>query len=230
MPPARGDQSSMLSATGQMAGGHTPGFTDSYGKSSACRQTCPRPEGDSMVTASQQILAIDDDTTVQEILTCFLGDGYRVRCAATGAEALRKLRREPVDLVVLDHRLPGRTGLDILPELRLICPKVPVIMLTGYGSEWICAAAFKLGVADYLQKPVSAVDLVGAVRRIRSHRALGRRLAFPCAGREPDASGGAGSAVYAGREGHRPDTAPLLGTLLPVRPGASGWNEQVPAL
>jgi len=121
-----------------------------------------------MVTASQQILAIDDDTTVQEILTCFLGDGYRVRCAATGAEALRKLRREPVDLVVLDHRLPGRTGLDILPELRLICPKVPVIMLTGYGSEWICAAAFKLGVADYLQKPVSAVDLVEAVRRILS--------------------------------------------------------------
>ncbi len=77
-----------------------------------------------------------------------------------------KLHRDPIELVLLDHRLPDRTGLDILPELRSIRSSLPVIMLTGYGSEWICAAAFKLGVADYLQKPVSAVELVGAVRRI----------------------------------------------------------------
>jgi two-component system, response regulator YesN len=152
MPPVRGDKSLMLSPMRQVADG----------------QPRLRPEGDSIGIASQHILAIDDDSTVQEILTCFLGDGYRVQGAATGAEALRRLRREPVDLVVLDHRLPGRTGLEILPEVRLIRPKVPVIMLTGYGSEWICAAAFKLGIADYLQKPVSAVDLVAAVRRILS--------------------------------------------------------------
>src|SRR5207245_3876980 len=51
---------------------------------------------------------------------------------------------------------------------RSIQPILPVVMLTGYGSEWICAAAFKLGVADYLQKPVSAFDLVAAVQRILS--------------------------------------------------------------
>jgi two-component system response regulator YesN len=123
-----------------------------------------------MTTAVQQVLAIDDDSTIQDILTVFLGDGYEVSAATTGAEALAKVRRESVDLVVLDHRLPDRTGLDILPELRFIRPHLPVIMLTGYGSEWICAAAFKLGVTDYLQKPVSAADLVGTVRRILSPR------------------------------------------------------------
>jgi len=126
------------------------------------------PEGDRGPTTPQQILAIDDDTIIQETLSFFLGDGYRVVRAATGVDALRKLRRESVDLVVLDHRLPDRTGLEILPELRSIRPTLPVIMLTGYGSEWICATAFKLGVVDYLQKPVSAVDLVAAVRRILS--------------------------------------------------------------
>jgi len=121
-----------------------------------------------LATTRQRILAVDDDLTVQDVLTFFLGDAYEVSPATTGADALAKLCREPVELVVLDHRLPDRTGLEILTDLRSIRPNLPVIMLTGYGSEWICAAAFKLGVADYLQKPVNAIDLVGAVQRILS--------------------------------------------------------------
>jgi len=113
-------------------------------------------------------LAVDDDPILQEVLTFFLGQAYEVKPATTGAEALAKVCHEPVDLVLLDHRLPDRTGLELLTELRSIRPSLPVVMLTGYGSEWICAAAFKLGVADYLQKPMNAVDLVGAVQRILS--------------------------------------------------------------
>jgi len=116
----------------------------------------------------QRILAVDDDVTLQEILRLFLGEAYEVRSSATGADALLKVCHEPVDLVVLDHRLPDRTGLEILTDLRSIRPNLPVVMLTGYGSEWICAAAFRLGVADYLQKPVNPVDLVGTVERILS--------------------------------------------------------------
>src|SRR5262245_65370079 len=100
------------------------------------------------------------------MLGFFLGEACEVRAATTGAEALAKARRDRVDLVVLDHRLPDCTGLEVLSQLRSTHPVVPVIMLTGYGSEWICASAFRLGVTDYLQKPVSAVDLVAAVQRI----------------------------------------------------------------
>ena len=121
-----------------------------------------------MATARQRILVVDDDATVQDVLTFFLGNAFEVRSATTGVDALVELCHGPVDLVVLDHRLPDRTGLEVLTDLRSVRPNVPVIMLTGFGSEWICAAAFRLGVADYLQKPVNAVDLVGTVQRILS--------------------------------------------------------------
>jgi YesN/AraC family two-component response regulator len=112
------------------------------------------------------VLAVDDDAVIPELLTSFLGETYDVRTATTGADALDRVRRDQIDLVMLDHRLPDRTGLDVLTELRSIRPTLPVVMLTGYGSEWVCAEAFKLGVKDYLQKPVSAVGLVAAVQRI----------------------------------------------------------------
>lgn len=130
------------------------------------RRTCQRLECKHVTMLPQKILTVDDDTIVQELLTLFLSDTYEVKHATTGAHALATLCDESVDLVVLDHRLPDSTGLDMLPKFRSVRPNLPVIMLTGYGSEWICAAAFKLGVSDYLGKPVSAVDLVRAVRRI----------------------------------------------------------------
>jgi two-component system, response regulator YesN len=116
--------------------------------------------------ARQRILVVDDDVTLEEVLTVFLGEAYEISAATTGAEALRKVCHEPTHLVILDHRLPDRTGLEVLTEVRSTCPSLPVLMLTGYGSEWICAAAFRLGVVDYLQKPVDAADLVDVVHRV----------------------------------------------------------------
>ena len=127
-----------------------------------------RGRGSGMAKSPQHILAADDDVTLQDVLAFFLGKEYEVRAATTGADTIARVCHEPVDLVILDHRLPDRTGLDVLTKLKSIRPSLPVVMLTGYGSEWICAAAFKLGVADYLQKPVNAVDLVGVVHRILS--------------------------------------------------------------
>jgi two-component system, response regulator YesN len=143
-------------------------------------QRRPRRGGGGKAIASRRILVVDDDTTIQEILTFFLGDAYEVRSATTGADALAKLCREPVDLVVLDHRLPDLTGLEVLSKVRSIRSNVPVVMLTGCGSEWICAAAFRLGCADYLPKPVSAVDLVASVQRILSPSLESSE--FPCGG------------------------------------------------
>src|SRR5262249_28088837 len=96
----------------------------------------------------------------------FLGKVYEITTATTAVEALSRVRRARFDLVVLDHRLPDRTGLEVLSELKSIHRQLPVVMLTGYGSGRVCASAFQLRVTDYLQKPVSAVDLVAAVQRI----------------------------------------------------------------
>jgi two-component system, response regulator YesN len=116
----------------------------------------------------RQILLIEDDHNAADVLAAFLGEAYDVMRARTGAEALTLLRGHPVDLVVLDHRLPDGTGLDFLAEIRAIRPRLPVIMTTGYGSEWLCASAFKLGASDYLPKPMSEFDLLSSVGRVLS--------------------------------------------------------------
>jgi two-component system, response regulator YesN len=152
----------------QMASGGVRVSRSTPGQPCFSRVARTRRGSDGIGRRLQRILAVDDDVTIQEVLTFFLGSTYEVKSATTGTDALAKVCHETVDLVVLDHRLPDYTGLDVLAELRTIRPSLPVVMLTGYGSEWICAAAFKLGVADYLQKPVNAVDLVAVVHRILS--------------------------------------------------------------
>jgi len=112
------------------------------------------------------VLVVEDDHRVQELVRLALSDAYDVKQATTGGEALAILHRERVAAVVLDYRLPDRTGLEVLNDIRATEPRLPVIMMTGYGSEWVCASAFKLGVTDYFPKPVDVFDLVHCVRRV----------------------------------------------------------------
>jgi two-component system response regulator YesN len=150
----------------QVAGAGVRVFRPESGESRFSHATHASGNGSIKKVAQRRILVIDDDVTLQEVLSFFLGKGYEVRSATTGADALARVCHEPLDLVMLDHRLPDHTGIEVLVELKSIRPSLPVVMLTGYGSERICAAAFRLGVADYLQKPVSADELVAVVHRI----------------------------------------------------------------
>src|SRR5258707_14416863 len=92
--------------------------TLSSGKPVLSHGTCPRRIDGGVAAAPQRILVVDDDVTVQEVLTFFLGPGYDVKHERTGADALTRLQFEPFELVVLDHRVPDCTGLDTLPELK----------------------------------------------------------------------------------------------------------------
>jgi DNA-binding NarL/FixJ family response regulator len=97
-----------------------------------------------------------------------MADLYDVESAATAAQALAVLRREPVAVVILDYRLPDRSGLDTLSEIHSLRPGVPVVMMTGFGSERLCVSAFRQGVKDCLPKPVNRSDLLAAVSRALS--------------------------------------------------------------
>jgi YesN/AraC family two-component response regulator len=115
-----------------------------------------------------QVLLVEDDRAVRDIVALFLSDSYDVKQAATGAEAISILQRDPVAAVVLDYRLPDRNGLELLGEIRTARPRMPVVMMTGYGSEWLCASALKLGITDYFPKPINVGDLLHSMRRIVS--------------------------------------------------------------
>jgi YesN/AraC family two-component response regulator len=110
------------------------------------------------------ILIVEDDHRVSDLVTVLLAGAFTVRQTTTANEALQILKRERIDLVVLDHRLPDGSGLDVLTSIRATNLKLPVIMTTGYGSEELCRAAFKLGVADYLAKPFDVFEFKNAVR------------------------------------------------------------------
>ena len=125
------------------------------------------------------ILVVDDDQAVCEIVSLSLRDDHDVRQATTGAEALGIVRREPVALILLDYRLPDRTGLQLLGEIKSARPDVPVIMVTGYGSEAVCASAFKLGIRDYFFKPFSVFALRRSVRQVLSNDRDGGRPISP---------------------------------------------------
>lgn len=116
----------------------------------------------------KRVLVVEDDRAVREVVTLCLAEHYAVSVAGTGVEALRILRREPVAAMVLDYRLPDRNGLDVLAEIRSDQPALPIIMMTGYGSEGLCAAALRLGIHDYFAKPLNVFDLRQSLRRILS--------------------------------------------------------------
>jgi DNA-binding response OmpR family regulator len=99
-----------------------------------------------------KVLLVEDDPRLSEVITLFLSETYEVRRAATGAEAIGILRREQVAAVLLDYRLPGQlSGLDVP---RQGSQRLPVIMMTGYGSELLVASP-QTGISDYFTKPVN---------------------------------------------------------------------------
>jgi CheY-like chemotaxis protein len=121
------------------------------------------------------ILVVDDLPANRDLMSRRLErSGFRVVCAASGPEALDLLKREPVDLVLLDIMMPGMTGFEVLKTLRLARSPaaLPVIMVTAKTDSVDVVEALSLGANDYVTKPV---DYPVALARIRAH--LGIRQA-----------------------------------------------------
>lgn len=117
-----------------------------------------RPQApEEMKVAGEKILIIDDEPEMGRIFSNILSeDGYKVLTAASGEEGIRKVFKEIPDLIFLDMRLPDRSGIDILRELKEFNKEVMVIVLTGYGTVKTAVRAIKLGAYDYLAKPLSS--------------------------------------------------------------------------
>jgi YesN/AraC family two-component response regulator len=136
---------------------------------------------------------VDDDRSVREVISLALQDVCDVRHAATGRDAVHIVGGGGIAAVVLDHRLPDCAGLDVLSKMKAFRPELPVIMVTGYGSEMIGASALKLGIQDYFRKPFNVFQLRESVLHSMSCTAGGRpQPAVDCDGAawEPSATDG----------------------------------------
>jgi len=111
------------------------------------------------------ILIVDDEPIVRESIRDWLKEtGYTVLTAENGEQALEILNHREVGVIVLDIRLPGRTGISILREIREKKPLIQSIIITAYPSSDLTAEALKLGALDYLVKPIIPDDLEKLVR------------------------------------------------------------------
>jgi len=115
----------------------------------------------------KSILWIDDEVDGLSAHRRFLeGQGFAVEQAAHGDDALALLRRQPYSVVLLDEQMPGRRGLDLLPEIRAIDPAMPVVMVTQSEDEGLLREAIGIQVDDYLVKPVQARQILSVVTRL----------------------------------------------------------------
>jgi DNA-binding NtrC family response regulator len=120
-----------------------------------------------------QILIVEDGQSQRDMLRDFLaGEGHTVQTAVDGEEALRKVQDGHFDLLLLDYKMPGKTGLEVLKEVKQINPEIDMIMMTAYGTIETAVDAMKSGAVDYITKPIELDDLLIHIDRISSHRTL----------------------------------------------------------
>jgi diguanylate cyclase (GGDEF)-like protein len=113
-----------------------------------------------------RILVVDDSRFVREVLTDTLHfNNYDVDTAASGSECLEKITQEDYDLAVIDYIMPGMNGLEVLKEIVNKKHPVPVIILTGRGSEEIAVQAMKLGALDYVIKAIGHMQVLPDIIR-----------------------------------------------------------------
>jgi DNA-binding response OmpR family regulator len=125
-----------------------------------------------------RIMVVDDDATVSDVVGRYLvRDGHQVDCVHDGYEALRRIEREPPDLIVLDLMLPGIDGLEVCRRIREHWP-IPVVMLTALGEETNRVVGFETGADDYVTKPFSPRELALRVRSVL-RRARGGGMDVP---------------------------------------------------
>jgi len=101
-----------------------------------------------------KILLIEDDEDVAEVLAeAFAAGGHEVAIALTGEDGLARLARDHPDAIVLDVRLPGLNGVDVLRQIRSLDPGLPVIIMTGLATPGELTEIRRLGVTEIVEKP-----------------------------------------------------------------------------
>jgi len=119
------------------------------------------------------VLVVDDEKNIRltfsETMTQM---GFDTRTASNGEEALTKMQGAEFDLVLLDLRMPGMDGIEVLRRIRERYPKVRVIMITAHGTVESAVEAMKLGAVDFIQKPCTPDEIRGLVGKVMEREAI----------------------------------------------------------
>jgi len=121
----------------------------------------------------RKVLVVDDDPVIARSFDRVLsGKGYAVITACDGDEALRKLRDENYDVVFTDIKMPGMSGIEVAERIKATQPWLPVVIVTGYGTEENEARAEAAGVSGFLRKPLSPEMIEGSAQKALLERGV----------------------------------------------------------
>ena len=127
----------------------------------------------------KRILIVDDDKDLRFNLSCILKEeGHEVIAASDGKQALNALAENVPDLVLLDVRLPGIDGVELLEEMKKIEKNLPIIMLTAYSDVKSAVKAMKLGAFDYITKPFDNEELILVIKKALHTQSLSREVEY----------------------------------------------------
>ncbi|MFN7976923.1 MAG: response regulator [Vicinamibacterales bacterium] len=116
-----------------------------------------------MTPESRSLLVVDDDTAFRtRLMRAFTDRGFSVSGAASYAEAVAAATADSPEFALVDLKLPGRSGLEVVQALKAIDGTTRIVVLTGYGSIATAVEAMKLGATSYLTKPVDAEQILAA--------------------------------------------------------------------
>jgi len=124
------------------------------------------------------VLVVDDEAGVRASVRVILDGAYEVLEAADGPSALEAVRTQEVGVCLLDVRLPGMEGIEVLGRLKRLDPGVEVVLVTAVHTVRTAVEAMRLGAYDYLTKPFAVEDLRGVVQRALERRALHREVRY----------------------------------------------------
>jgi CheY-like chemotaxis protein len=127
--------------------------------------------------SGERILVVDDGADMRDFVINYVlrPSGYSYLEARDGLEALDTINRTPPDLILLDLNMPRLDGIGLLKKMKENAIAIPVVLMTFYGSEEIAIEVFRLGVRDYVIKPFTEEELLGAVERALSEHRLRRQ-------------------------------------------------------
>lgn len=114
-----------------------------------------------------EILIVDDQQGIRLLLNeVFKKEGFTTHLAANGLDALKVAKENSLDCVLLDMKIPGMDGLEILARLKQDSPNLPVMMMTAYVEQYMIDRATELGVTKYFTKPFNIFEVRDEVKKI----------------------------------------------------------------
>jgi len=125
----------------------------------------------------QSILIVDDEPVARQSLSDILKlEGYTVSSVANGQAAVEFIRTHPIDLMIVDLKMPGMDGLEVVQVTNQVSPETEIVILTAHGSTESAIQALRLRIHDYLLKPASPAQVIASVKKGLTRRSSKSRF------------------------------------------------------